>query len=908
MDDTDKPDPILKQVPLIKNPSYQPPKAVSLRTNYSKLLPALPRTVAPPNLNITKEDIDKWSRELNQFKDRIGNDRQSDTFVTSYEKWIKEQILHYRSRSSQQPKVKPNHKFDLVKNRNNFENPVLSQWTAPTKAQRVMTLPLKDRCDLYFNSAKDVEFDLNFWKSFKPDPRVYKRKKWIRDRTRSEKRKYKKTSEWKEEYDKEIAREFTSIAKEYSDLEKKMFNELGHMKIFGKCYGTEVNSSAKCEDLQSKLYPWLTNKPPLVTNADGEVKQNDFQGCITQSLIGNKGKGIVIPTQPKQVDNICRLLNSLIVLENKLPVEIAYLSLSEDEKSKIVNAARNSTTFVQQISFVDMTPSLQLGKFPFLKSDANELLLSTFSLIFNSFAEVVLLTGDAIPLNDLERLFQNPRYKSSGRFFFRSRPYLDREKFTPGFHEVASLVKHHLQPTIQERDFFNLQMPVSTIATARFFQHHSKNIIDPSLVLANKSSCLSGHLITINMHFYNILKLRLTHSSMYDLIWIGQGLSGQEVTFNNNYPVMAGIYTPEENIPRDAKQTYEICSSSMAQLSEANDVSLLYITSDQLQNWLRYTNSMTSVFEQKYVTKYTEMVANLFDANDPNKTEMVRVNYDQVTKLTRNPLLIEHIIKPPALTSIVYVHSFEEPNEAWVEEPKLVSERMRHDGKKIYCAYDTVGNPLEEGVRGLTINVDDESIAKYDKITRANHITLSETKPDSPLKHEPDTYNNSWNSELNVPQITTLSAPIQVLINRRADMFKGFYFLDQDFSIGPYSLVKMVKPQWYNIEVGLSTSYNTVFPESVLKKYASTGYSQNPPQNAYMLKSFAKQNLISSIVGWSPQEKLIAITFKCCHPLHCVVFDLVEAALAVESVSSALFRHLATEFNDAWERLEKLKQ
>lgn len=189
-----------------------------------------------------------------------------------------------------------------------------------------------------------------------------------------------------------------------------------------------------------------------------------------------------------------------------------------------------------------------------------------------------------------------------------------------------------------------------------------------------------------------------------------------------------------------------------------------------------------------------------------------------------------------------------------------------------------------------------------------NHITLSETKPDSPLKHEPDTYNNSWNSELNVPQITTLSAPIQVLINRRADMFKGFYFLDQDFSIGPYSLVKMVKPQWYNIEVGLSTSYNTVFPESVLKKYASTGYSQNPPQNAYMLKSFAKQNLISSIVGWSPQEKLIAITFKCCHPLHCVVFDLVEAALAVESVSSALFRHLATEFNDAWERLEKLKQ
>ncbi|KAI5958827.1 hypothetical protein KGF57_002261 [Candida theae] len=91
MDDADKPDPVLKQVPLIKNPSYQPPKAISLRANYSKLLPTLSQTVIPPNLNISKEDIDKWINDLDQLKNKIANESGTDDSVKSYESWIKEQ-------------------------------------------------------------------------------------------------------------------------------------------------------------------------------------------------------------------------------------------------------------------------------------------------------------------------------------------------------------------------------------------------------------------------------------------------------------------------------------------------------------------------------------------------------------------------------------------------------------------------------------------------------------------------------------------------------------------------------------------------------------------------------------------------------------------------------------------------
>nr|WOG36203.1 uncharacterized protein [Candida metapsilosis] len=624
-------------------------------------------------------------------------------------------VFYYHNRSLAQP-LPPNRKFDLIKNRNTFTNPVFAQWKVPTKAQRFLNLPLEDKCNLYFKSATAAEFDVNFWNSFKPDPHVYKRRKWIRDRTRSEKRKYKKTADWKEEYDRQIALEFATVAKEYSGLEHRMFDEVGHMKVFGKCFAGEVNNG-NCEKPQQKLYPWLTNKLPLVTTVDGEVKSKQVEGCVTQSLVANEGQGIVIPTQSKHVDNVCRLMNSLIALENKLPIEIAHLSLSEEERAKIVSAARNSTTFTQKVSFIDLKPTLQLEKFPFFsKMDG---ILPTLSLIFNSFAEVVLLSENTIPLNNLETLFQNSRYKSSGRFFFRARPYLEREKFNPGFHEITSLMKHHLSPSSDEVKFFNLSNPDSSLATSRFYKHSFRNIIDTNVIVMKKSKSLSGLLITINLHFYNVLKFRLTDKSMPDLIWIGQEVSGQEITFNNHYPVMAGIYTPEQNLPRDAKHSNEICSSSMAQLSDVDDLSLLYITSDQLKNSLKYSDSVKHVFEQKYVTKYTELVDNLFDPNDHEKTEMSRVNYNEVTKLSRNPLLIEHIIIPPTLTSVVYVHHFEEPNEAWVDQINLVSERMRHDGRRYFCAYDAVGNPMDEGVKGFTINLDDETFAKYDKITRA---------------------------------------------------------------------------------------------------------------------------------------------------------------------------------------------
>ncbi|CAK9437268.1 uncharacterized protein LODBEIA_P16460 [Lodderomyces beijingensis] len=88
MDDTDRPDPILKQVPLIKNPSYQQPKAITLNANYNKLLPTLSATAIPPKLKINGDELNSWSEKLTSEIVKIETEAEKSQV---YEAWIKEQ-------------------------------------------------------------------------------------------------------------------------------------------------------------------------------------------------------------------------------------------------------------------------------------------------------------------------------------------------------------------------------------------------------------------------------------------------------------------------------------------------------------------------------------------------------------------------------------------------------------------------------------------------------------------------------------------------------------------------------------------------------------------------------------------------------------------------------------------------
>lgn len=80
-------DTTLKQVPLIKNPLYQPPKAVTLNTNYNKLIPTLTKSV-PPKVNISQDQLGQWRDDIEALKKRA-----EAPDLAEYTAWIAEQQL-----------------------------------------------------------------------------------------------------------------------------------------------------------------------------------------------------------------------------------------------------------------------------------------------------------------------------------------------------------------------------------------------------------------------------------------------------------------------------------------------------------------------------------------------------------------------------------------------------------------------------------------------------------------------------------------------------------------------------------------------------------------------------------------------------------------------------------------------
>lgn len=91
-------------MPLIRNPAFQPPKLVSLNTNYAKLLATLPGSVIPPKVSVQRQHLESWIAELDLLKqDNLDSEwrrQQSDV----YTHWLKDL----------QRKVAPGFDFDAM--------------------------------------------------------------------------------------------------------------------------------------------------------------------------------------------------------------------------------------------------------------------------------------------------------------------------------------------------------------------------------------------------------------------------------------------------------------------------------------------------------------------------------------------------------------------------------------------------------------------------------------------------------------------------------------------------------------------------------------------------------------------------------------------------------------------------
>lgn len=75
------------QVPLVRNPQYHPPKAVTLNLNYNKMLPTLAKSVVPPKVTLTREDLTNWRQQTEQHRATF-DVAKNDEAVARFEEWL----------------------------------------------------------------------------------------------------------------------------------------------------------------------------------------------------------------------------------------------------------------------------------------------------------------------------------------------------------------------------------------------------------------------------------------------------------------------------------------------------------------------------------------------------------------------------------------------------------------------------------------------------------------------------------------------------------------------------------------------------------------------------------------------------------------------------------------------------
>ncbi|KAG7664308.1 uncharacterized protein J8A68_002166 [[Candida] subhashii] len=658
--------------------------------------------------------------------------------------------------------------FDLISERNSFLNPIYAKWLIEERKSKPPGT-LSAKCIQYFSDLSsllaDTEIlDIEGIQSQAIDPTIYKKKKWIRDlKTRLKQERFSNGGKGKELSDKEIEEEFILAAKEQSKLEKSLVFSFNHMRVFGKCFaeqwqvsdGEDKKLEAQCTKFQRQLYPWISGRWPKFSSWKGEnldsgklpkydsdkyTQEKETKCFIEQLQRRSNGKGIVIPLYPKsaqnpnQIENINRLIQVLRGIRNKLPIQIMYISdegFSQQDRNRLIETARTGIRYLprfreaqmddypkQDLWFVDLRQVKNTKQHPILAKQYlfnNPNFILSLSMIFNSFEEVIVLSQDSIPLLDPIEYFDDQRYKETGMLFFRSPShYSDRPKrFQPGFHEVTNLIRSKLTPSDFDTRYFNIHpRKDDTATTGRFFDDSFQNILDPSLIIINKSKNLNGLLLSANLQLYNIPAIRLTTETNKlspDFIWIGQELAGtnDHISFNHNFAVSAGLLTPESNLPKDVTQSSEICSSSWGQLSDADDVTLISMTSHQLQNWIydeAPSNHFHTLLKDKYKTTFVENVKNPFNKNEDTQMDLEKENNEIFdTKISLNPLMVENIIRPPTIVSPIYVHGYDEPSDAWVQQPDFTA--LIHP---YYCTYDVIGKPPKEGARGMVINVGEE--------------------------------------------------------------------------------------------------------------------------------------------------------------------------------------------------------
>lgn len=727
---------------------------------------------------------------LFNYKYSVNNEVQSIYHTEEYTLPQYDNKVPHKFDANNHPDVKLLAKLLLIKDLNNDVDNHATNYNSLLNNHKLVeilnNLPFGERCDLYF---KNLYLNHNSWfldpnKHFPLDHRFEFDYNSFRNNV---------MNQAKEDYanDRNIPVDQVEVNNEVEEIikndyrkfwgstmntEQEIIDYLSHLRIFNKCYVNNdnnyqisktnkflnkqkniiksspfkytdkeqllTNSFDSCNDIESRIYKWLSFSYPIYERWTGEIfltppnlkkfvsdpevfryTNSKFHSVtnkpIKSKLTNNKacflnnfknslnGKGIVLSIGEHHVDDTVRLIHLLRALNNKYPIQIVnYDNLSKLAKQRIVNAARNKLVDLpasyetvkhnfppdyfnvkdgglpkQEVWFVNAFNAVNnnyKGKFD--KYSAKFL-----AALFNSFSEYLLIDADTVLVQPPEYFFNMENYVKYGAYFFKDRTAPEFRPLSDGkfFKKIT--------PSILDNLMFDIPVITQKTLDLEFFDGMG-HFMESGLVLINRDLHFNSVLTMIQLNFFHPAASRVYGDK--ELFWLGFAANGDEDYHFNKYFVAAiGTESPdseklnEKGLPTRSR---EICSAHPGHINGEDGKTLIWFNSG-----FKFCGQ-SDVIDYKEEVKKQSRLTFIKDAQE-------------LKKYYEDPIPLKQAIVPPFKNKLeTLCENVEgEPKEGWHMDTAYCNSYL-------WCAYSSIGGMTNDGTEntqlGEFIDFDNKSI------------------------------------------------------------------------------------------------------------------------------------------------------------------------------------------------------
>ncbi|EGW31030.1 uncharacterized protein SPAPADRAFT_62923 [Spathaspora passalidarum NRRL Y-27907] len=496
--------------------------------------------------------------------------------------------------------------------------------------------------------------------------------------------------------------------------QKQFLNRVGKAAApFQEIQSEKLTDFSTYESFEHRVYPWLSFEYPVYEHWSGatfykppNLKKVDFRGKTTKRSFASKpkagpksqflrelkslsnGRGIILTMPESHVDSTVNLIHLLRALNNKLPIQIVSTDdISLKAKRKLVAAARDDYVTLPK-SFEKVAehfPKDYLTKngglpkqelwFVNAHNTINDLYRDKFvsyankfiAILFNSFAEFMLVDDDTAMMKSPEWFFNLKGYTETGAYFYKDRTSPERRAISDG--EMF----HRMSPSLVDTIMFDIPVMTQHTLDREFFKglfHYQ----EAGMVLVDKIKHFNSLLMVTQISFFGPV-----HGKMWgekEMFWLGFAINGDEsYEFNENFAAAIGELTDFRDRHRSDgshHRSRELCSNHPGQIYDGDGHTLLWINSG-----LRFCHQAEQVdFEDEF--KLGSRLKFLHDI------EAFKAFYFA-------PLRITHAVVPPLTDDLQPRGNFQdEPGYGWMMEGSYCR-------RYLWCAYSSVGGEGHNG-------------------------------------------------------------------------------------------------------------------------------------------------------------------------------------------------------------------